>query len=342
MLAVGIGGLVLMAVWAAQRTFRVSIRRRLTSPRVARGDPIRIVYRVINDGRHRSGRAAIRDQCGGRRDLGRRRAARQAAGGRPAGADPDPTPRHLRCRSVVDRAPRPVRPGHRPSGGGLDGDGHRPSACVRPARPARFDEHRGGGGAGPPDGDRSAVGVRVAARVRPRRRPAPDPLDDDRSHRDADGQGARRAAASRVHGRARHRRPRRHAGRFRGGGRRRGVDRRPRGPQRLDVVVRTTSRQPSGTPDPAIVRVAGRRPAHARCSRRRAPTSCPSRRCSEAASTRPRSCSSPVPTARRAGSRSSDQMLTVRIGEGAQSGPGVALAVADASEFTQRWKPWSG
>ena len=67
-LAVGIGGLVLMAVWAAQRTFRVSIRRRLTSPRVARGDPIRIVYRVINDGRHRSGRAAIRDQLRRRRD----------------------------------------------------------------------------------------------------------------------------------------------------------------------------------------------------------------------------------------------------------------------------------
>jgi hypothetical protein len=32
----------------------------------------------------------------------------------------------------------------------------------------------------------------------------------------------------------------------------------------------------------------------------------------------------------------------VRIGEGAQSGPGVALAVRDAAEFTQRWKPWSG
>ncbi len=38
---------------------------------------------------------------------------------------------------------------------------------------------------------------------------------------------------------------------------------------------------------------------------------------------------------------SNDQMLTVRIGYGAQSGPGVALAVADAREFTQRWKPWS-
>ena len=38
---------------------------------------------------------------------------------------------------------------------------------------------------------------------------------------------------------------------------------------------------------------------------------------------------------------SSDLMLTVRIGEGAQSGPGIVLAVADAREFTQRWKPWT-
>jgi uncharacterized protein (DUF58 family) len=38
---------------------------------------------------------------------------------------------------------------------------------------------------------------------------------------------------------------------------------------------------------------------------------------------------------------STDQMLTVRVGEGAQTGPGVALAVSDAREFTQRWKPWT-
>jgi hypothetical protein len=38
---------------------------------------------------------------------------------------------------------------------------------------------------------------------------------------------------------------------------------------------------------------------------------------------------------------SSEQMLTVRIGIGAQAGQGIALAAQDAREFTQRWKPWS-
>jgi uncharacterized protein (DUF58 family) len=64
-LAAGIAGLVLMAVWGAQRPFRPTVRRTVTTPRVARGDPVDLTYRVANDARGRSGRAAIIDQCDG-------------------------------------------------------------------------------------------------------------------------------------------------------------------------------------------------------------------------------------------------------------------------------------
>jgi uncharacterized protein (DUF58 family) len=62
-LAAGVAGLVLMAVWAAQRPFRPGVRRNVLTPRVARGDPITITYRVANDGSGRSGRATIVDHC---------------------------------------------------------------------------------------------------------------------------------------------------------------------------------------------------------------------------------------------------------------------------------------
>jgi uncharacterized protein (DUF58 family) len=64
-LAVGIGGLVLMAVWAAQRPFRAEVRRQLLSLRVARGDPITVSYRVANGSSRRSGSATLLDACDG-------------------------------------------------------------------------------------------------------------------------------------------------------------------------------------------------------------------------------------------------------------------------------------
>ena len=62
-LGAGVAGLVLMAVWGAQRPFRPSVRRQVTTPRVARGDPIGVTYRVANDASGRSGRAAVVDRC---------------------------------------------------------------------------------------------------------------------------------------------------------------------------------------------------------------------------------------------------------------------------------------
>lgn len=58
--------LVVVALWAARRPVRVEVRRRLTAPRVARTDPIRIVYDVANRTRFRSARFALVDRCDGR------------------------------------------------------------------------------------------------------------------------------------------------------------------------------------------------------------------------------------------------------------------------------------
>jgi uncharacterized protein (DUF58 family) len=35
-----------------------------------------------------------------------------------------------------------------------------------------------------------------------------------------------------------------------------------------------------------------------------------------------------------------DRISTVRVGEGATAAPGIAMAVKDAHEFVQRWRPW--
>jgi uncharacterized protein (DUF58 family) len=63
LLAIGIGGLVMMAIWGAQRPFRADVRRTVDSVRVARGDPIPVTYRVANDSGRRAGRATILDRC---------------------------------------------------------------------------------------------------------------------------------------------------------------------------------------------------------------------------------------------------------------------------------------
>jgi uncharacterized protein (DUF58 family) len=60
---IGIGALVLMAVWVSQRPLRASVTRRVITMRVPRGDPIRLTYRLRNPTRFRSGRATIIDRC---------------------------------------------------------------------------------------------------------------------------------------------------------------------------------------------------------------------------------------------------------------------------------------
>jgi uncharacterized protein (DUF58 family) len=60
---VGLTCLVVLALWVSQRPLRARVRRRLTAPRVPRGDPINVVYRISNGSRFRSGRATIVDRC---------------------------------------------------------------------------------------------------------------------------------------------------------------------------------------------------------------------------------------------------------------------------------------
>jgi uncharacterized protein (DUF58 family) len=54
---------VVLALLIAQRPLRATVERRITSVRVQRGDPLPITHRVRNDTRHRSGRATVIDRC---------------------------------------------------------------------------------------------------------------------------------------------------------------------------------------------------------------------------------------------------------------------------------------
>ncbi len=38
---------------------------------------------------------------------------------------------------------------------------------------------------------------------------------------------------------------------------------------------------------------------------------------------------------------SNDQMITIRVGEGARPGAGIAVSARDAPDFVQRWRAWS-
>jgi uncharacterized protein (DUF58 family) len=60
-----IGAVMLIAVWVSQRPLRATVTRRVVAARVSRGDPIRLVYRLHNTTRFRSGRATIIDRCDG-------------------------------------------------------------------------------------------------------------------------------------------------------------------------------------------------------------------------------------------------------------------------------------
>ncbi len=61
--AFAIGAVLLMAIWVSQRPLRAEVTRRLQAVRVPRGDPVLVHYRVRNATRFRSGRATIIDRC---------------------------------------------------------------------------------------------------------------------------------------------------------------------------------------------------------------------------------------------------------------------------------------
>lgn len=61
--AIAIAGIITMAIWIAQRPLRATVQRRVNTIRVPRGDPIRLTYRVRNDTKHRSARATLIDRC---------------------------------------------------------------------------------------------------------------------------------------------------------------------------------------------------------------------------------------------------------------------------------------
>lgn len=54
---------VVAAVWSSQAAARVVVTRSVAAPRVARGDPIRAVYRAVNPGRRRVAPMTIVDVC---------------------------------------------------------------------------------------------------------------------------------------------------------------------------------------------------------------------------------------------------------------------------------------
>ena len=61
--AAGLGAITLMAVWTAQRPYRVGVRRQLVTVRVARRDPIHLAYKLTNDSARRTGAAVLFDRC---------------------------------------------------------------------------------------------------------------------------------------------------------------------------------------------------------------------------------------------------------------------------------------
>ncbi len=61
--AVAIAVVLLMAIWIARRPLRATVLRRVNTIRVSRGDPIRLTYRVRNDTKYRSALATLVDRC---------------------------------------------------------------------------------------------------------------------------------------------------------------------------------------------------------------------------------------------------------------------------------------
>ena len=59
------GVAVMLALWSARTKQHTQIVRHITTPRVARGDPIRLVYRATNPGRRRTAPVDVIDACDG-------------------------------------------------------------------------------------------------------------------------------------------------------------------------------------------------------------------------------------------------------------------------------------
>ena len=58
---------IVVALWSARSSQRAEVARMVGSPRVARGDSIRAVYRVTNPGRRRLAPVTVIDECDGQR-----------------------------------------------------------------------------------------------------------------------------------------------------------------------------------------------------------------------------------------------------------------------------------
>jgi uncharacterized protein (DUF58 family) len=63
--AIGTAVALAMSLWTSRVKHGADLVRMIGSPRVARGDPIRVVYRATNTGRRRSPSAVIVDRCDG-------------------------------------------------------------------------------------------------------------------------------------------------------------------------------------------------------------------------------------------------------------------------------------
>ena len=63
--AAGTAAALAVAMWSARVAHAAQIVRRVTTMRVARGEPVRVRYRINNAGRRRSSTATIVDECDG-------------------------------------------------------------------------------------------------------------------------------------------------------------------------------------------------------------------------------------------------------------------------------------
>ena len=191
---------MLIAIWVSQRPLRATVTRRVVAVacRPRRPDPARVPACTTRPGsvrgERRSSTAATAPRSGS--TVG---SVLAHSGHRRRECDPDAAARRVRRRAARHRTDRPVladrrHPPHRP-----DVDRARPPEGLRPRRPAGRGTHGRERVGAAPRHRRSDVGVRVDARVRPRRRPAHDPLADDGPHRHADGSRTRRGSPARVH-----------------------------------------------------------------------------------------------------------------------------------------------
>jgi uncharacterized protein (DUF58 family) len=64
-IAAVIAALIGSAIWSARRPTALHVTRRVHTVRVARGDPLRLAYRIVNDGGHRSPPVTIDDRFAG-------------------------------------------------------------------------------------------------------------------------------------------------------------------------------------------------------------------------------------------------------------------------------------